>query len=54
MAMLIDAARERGFKTMEGTVLATNHTMLNFIRPLGFAVLLDPDDAGTLRVARPL
>ena len=54
MTTLIEAARERGFKRMEGTVLATNHKMLKFIRPLGFAVLVDPDDAGTLRVVRPL
>jgi len=54
MAALIDAARERGFTTMEGTVLTTNQRMLKFVRRLGFVVLVDPEDPGTLRVVRPL
>ena len=54
MAALIDAARERGFMTMEGTVLTTNPRMLKFMRRLGFAVLFDAEDPGTLRVVRPL
>ncbi len=36
MISLEDAARERGFKRMEGIVLATNHKMLKFARQLGF------------------
>ncbi len=54
MASLIDAARERGFMTMEDTVLTTNQRVLKFVRRLGFAVLFDPEDAGTVRVVRPL
>ena len=36
MISLEDAARERGFKTMEGIVLAGNQKMLKFARQLGF------------------
>ena len=36
MISLINAAREQGFKTMEGIVLASNHKMLKFARQLGF------------------
>jgi len=54
MAALMDAARERGFMTMEGTVLATNRRMLKFVRRLGFAVLFDAGDLGTVRVVLPL
>jgi len=39
---------------MEGTVLTTNQRMLKFVRRLGFVVLVDPKDPGTLRVVRPL
>lgn len=36
MLSLEDAARARGFRTMEGIVLAGNHKMLKFARQLGF------------------
>ena len=36
MISLEDAARQHGFKTMEGIVLASNHKMLKFARQLGF------------------
>jgi len=36
MISLEHAAREHGFKTMEGIVLASNHKMLKFARQLGF------------------
>jgi acetyltransferase len=36
MQALIDAARERGFETMEGLVLRTNRSMLKFVGALGF------------------
>jgi acetyltransferase len=36
MISLEDAAREHGFKTMEGIVLASNQKMLKFARQLGF------------------
>jgi len=36
MISLMHAARENGYKTMEGIVLASNHKMLKFARQLGF------------------
>lgn len=36
MISLEDAARARGFRTMEGIALASNHKMLKFARQLGF------------------
>ena len=54
MNALMDAARERGFKTMQGIVLRSNHTMLKFARQLGFALCADPLDADTVAVERAL
>jgi RimJ/RimL family protein N-acetyltransferase len=48
MISLMDAARERGFKTMEGIVLAENHKMLKFARQLGFRSYRKPGEAGTV------
>ena len=54
MAALIDAARERGLKAMEGFVLASNYKMLKFARQLGFAAHRDIGDCDTVHVVRPL
>lgn len=54
MAALMEAARRRGVKTMEGLVLATNTRMLKFARQLGFALHHVPEDAETVRVVRLL
>jgi len=54
MHILIDVARRRGLKTMEGLVLATNTRMLRFTRQLGFGAQRDPEDRDTVRVVRPL
>ena len=54
MLALMNAARERGFHTMEGYVLVQNHKMLKFARQLGFAVHRDPESGDTLRVVRLL
>jgi RimJ/RimL family protein N-acetyltransferase len=45
MRELIQGARERGLKRMEGFVLAGNSSMLNLARRLGFTVDADPNDA---------
>jgi len=45
MTALIDLAKRRGLKTMEGFVLAENASMLGLARRVGFAVARDPDDA---------
>lgn len=54
MATLIDTARARGLKTMEGIVLASNHKMLKFARQLGFSQQRVRDDPETVHVVRPL
>ena len=51
MRTLIDAARQRGLKVMEGFVLADNKSMLGLARRLGFSVTRDPDDGG-IRLCR--
>ncbi len=54
MRALIDIARARGLRTMEGFVLAANAPMLRFARQLGFQVRRDAQDRDTLRVVRDL
>lgn len=50
MISLLGAARERGFKTMEGIVLAGNHKMLKFARQLGFKCHREPGEHDTVHV----
>ncbi len=45
MNLLIDAARERGLKVMEGVFLANNERMLRFVQSLGFHINRDPEDS---------
>lgn len=54
MASLLDAARARGLKTMEGYVLATNHKMLKLMESLGFEIESAPDDPSMRRVVKKL
>ena len=54
MDALIDAARERGFETIEGLVLRKNRTMLRFVRALGFEDAPEPHEPALLRVVRKL
>ena len=44
MLVLIDAARSRGLKFMEGDFLSSNERMLKFVAGLGFALSNNPDD----------
>ncbi|TAG84223.1 MAG: GNAT family N-acetyltransferase [Burkholderiales bacterium] len=44
MHRLIDAARQRGYREMEGVVLRENPRMLKFCESLGFTVKPSPDD----------
>ena len=44
MQGIMDVARERGLKTMEGLVLSNNPAMLKLMRALGFAVEAYPED----------
>jgi len=54
MQTLMNVARSRGLKTMEGSVLATNSRMLKFMRQLGFRQERVADDPQTVRVVRAL
>lgn len=50
MISLIHAARENGYKTMEGIVLASNHKMLKFARQLGFRRYHERGEADLARI----
>jgi acetyltransferase len=51
MTALIDEARRRGLREMEGFVLAENKAMLALARKLGFSVRSEPGDAA-VRICR--
>ena len=51
MTALIDAAKRRGLKEMEGFVLAANKPMLRLAARVGFSVSRDPDDR-SVRICR--
>jgi len=51
MTALIDTARRRGLKEMEGFVLAANQPMLQLAARLGFSISADPED-WTVRICR--
>lgn len=50
MQTLIDYARARGFRSIDGQVLRGNTTMLTMCRELGFAPSPDPQDAEIIAV----
>lgn len=54
MLELIAVARDKGLKTMEGFVLASNHKMLKFSRQLGFEFHRDLGDNDTVHVVKRL
>ncbi len=54
MLNLIEAARRKGLKLMEGEVLRNNQEMLRFMRKLGFEVHASPEDHDIMTVARRL
>ncbi len=49
MGVLIDTARSRGLKYMNGDFLAENSRMIAFVTSLGFVVSAHPDDPGLKR-----
>jgi len=51
MLRLIAAARSRGYRMLEGIVLAENQSMLKFCAKLGFKVSINPEDSAE-RLAR--
>ncbi|MDK9725512.1 MAG: bifunctional acetate--CoA ligase family protein/GNAT family N-acetyltransferase [Sterolibacteriaceae bacterium MAG5] len=49
MGVIIDTARSRGLKYMNGDFLAENTRMLAFVQSLGFVLSPHPDDSGLKR-----
>jgi acetyltransferase len=49
MGVMIDTARSRGLKFMNGDFLAENSRMIAFVTSLGFVVSAHPDDPGLKR-----
>ena len=54
MRALIDAARRRGFRTLEGLVRADNSDMLGFVQTFGFESEPVAEQPATVRVIRRL
>jgi acetyltransferase len=54
MQELMRAAAARGFRELQGEVLASNHTMLQLMQALGFSVATVTDDPPLRRVSRSL
>ena len=52
MEALMESARNRGIRTIEGEVLADNHRMLSLMKNLGFAIRTSADDTGIKIVER--
>ena len=50
MTALMKAARQRGFKEMEGEILSSNRHMLDLVKSLGFTLQKHPDD-GSVTIA---
>jgi L-amino acid N-acyltransferase YncA len=48
---LIEHARTKGLKRMEGVVLAENANMLRFAKASGFTITADPDDRSLVNIA---
>ncbi|TXT26401.1 MAG: hypothetical protein FD134_561 [Gallionellaceae bacterium] len=54
MTVLMDAARSKGLKVMEGDVLKNNSSMLKLMARLGFASETSAEDGGIKRVSKML
>jgi acetyltransferase len=54
VAALIDAAKARGLRAMEGEVLPANEAVLRLARSLGFSVRQHPEDPELYLVTREL
>jgi len=54
MDVLMDVARSKGLKEMEGEVLKTNRTMLKLVEALGFHIAPHPEDDTVRRISRAL
>ncbi|MBZ0105622.1 MAG: bifunctional acetate--CoA ligase family protein/GNAT family N-acetyltransferase [Sulfuricella denitrificans] len=54
MTALMDAARSKGLKIMEGEVLGNNRNMLKLMTRLGFSIETSPEDDGIKNVRKVL
>ncbi|MHB0983917.1 MAG: GNAT family N-acetyltransferase, partial [Thiobacillus sp.] len=54
MDVLMDVARGKGVKVMEGEVLKTNRPMLKLVEALGFRIEPHPEDDAVRRISRAL
>ena len=54
MSSLMDAARSKGLKIMEGEVLSNNRNMLKLMTRLGFTTETSPEDDGIKNVRKAL
>lgn len=54
MSALIDAARSRGLKVMQGEVLSNNHNMLKLMNKLEFHASLSEEDPTLTLVSKAL
>jgi acetyltransferase len=54
MGSLMEAARGKGLKVMEGEVLTANHNMLKLAETLGFTVVEGAGDETVKKISRPL
>jgi len=54
MGSLMDAARSKGLKTIEGQVLSKNHNMLTLTTALGFSISESEGDRGVKKIAKAL
>jgi acetyltransferase len=54
MVSLMEAARSKGLKSIEGEVLSNNHNMLKLTRRLGFSHKVSEEDHGIIKVSLDL
>lgn len=54
MTSLMDAARTKGLKVMQGDVLTNNQNMLKLMNKLGFMVIVDEEERTLTRVSKNL
>jgi len=54
MGALMEAARAKGLKTIEGEVLSNNHNMLKLVRRLGFDSKTSDEDQGIIKISKAL
>jgi acetyltransferase len=54
MAALMEAARDKGLKTIEGEVLSNNHNMLKLMTRIGFTSKSSEEDPSIIKVSKVL